>query len=188
MRQLEDYINIIPNIVSEELCDLVIEEYKNSEEWSLGAIGHAYNNLIRNCSVISISAEPVIANNPETRKKIDKDLFQSLSKAITQYSEIHPKCIFSKDSGYDLLRYEQGQYIKEHVDIGTGEGTNARLVSCSIALNDYYEGGEFSFFDRKLKYKIPKGSAIMFPSSFMYPHEVMPVSSGTRYSIITWFS
>ena len=28
---------------------------------------------------------------------------------------------------------------------------------------------------------------VMFPSTFMYPHEVMPVTKGTRYSIITWF-
>ena len=26
----------------------------------------------------------------------------------------------------------------------------------------------------------------MFPSSFMYPHEVMPVTKGTRYSLVVW--
>jgi predicted 2-oxoglutarate/Fe(II)-dependent dioxygenase YbiX len=62
-----------------------------------------------------------------------------------------------------------------------------RSVSCSFALNDDFEGGEFAFFDRELKYKLGKGDAIMFPSNFMYPHEVMPVTKGTRYSIITWF-
>ena len=35
--------------------------------------------------------------------------------------------------------------------------------------------------------KLKKGDAIMFPSNFMYPHEIMPVTQGTRYSIITWF-
>ena len=38
-----------------------------------------------------------------------------------------------------------------------------------------------------LKYKLDKGDAIMFPSNFMYPHEIMPVTKGTRYSAITWF-
>jgi predicted 2-oxoglutarate/Fe(II)-dependent dioxygenase YbiX len=54
-------------------------------------------------------------------------------------------------------------------------------------LNDDFEGGEFVFFNKELKYKLEKGDAIMFPSNFMYPHEVMPVTQGTRYSIITWF-
>jgi predicted 2-oxoglutarate/Fe(II)-dependent dioxygenase YbiX len=62
-----------------------------------------------------------------------------------------------------------------------------RSVSCSFALNDDYEGGEFAFFDRELKYKLKKGSILLFPSSFMYPHEIMPVTKGTRYSIVTWF-
>ena len=35
--------------------------------------------------------------------------------------------------------------------------------------------------------KLKKADAIMFPSNFMYPHEIMPVTQGTRYSIITWF-
>ena len=60
-------------------------------------------------------------------------------------------------------------------------------MSCSFALNDDYEGGEWGFFDREIIVKAPKGSAVMFPSNFMYPHEIMPVTQGVRYSIITWF-
>jgi predicted 2-oxoglutarate/Fe(II)-dependent dioxygenase YbiX len=54
-------------------------------------------------------------------------------------------------------------------------------------LNDEYEGGEFAFFDREIIIRGGKGSIVMFPSNFMFPHEVMPVTSGTRYSIITWY-
>ena len=31
-----------------------------------------------------------------------------------------------------------------------------------------------------------KGSAVVFPSNFMFPHEVEKVTSGVRYSIMTW--
>ena len=48
--------------------------------------------------------------------------------------------------------------------------------------------GEFAFFNRELKYKLNQGDVIMFPSTFMYPHEIMPITKGTRYSIITWFN
>ena len=86
--------------------------------------------------------------------------------------------------GYILLKYEVNQFYAEHIDFFRD---NSRVVSCSFILNDDYEGGEFAFFNRELKYKLKKGSCIMFPSNFMYPHEIMPVTSGTRYSIITWF-
>jgi predicted 2-oxoglutarate/Fe(II)-dependent dioxygenase YbiX len=62
-----------------------------------------------------------------------------------------------------------------------------RAVSCSFALNDNYEGGEFAFWNKEKKVVLKKGSVLMFPSNFMYPHEIMPVTKGTRYSIITWF-
>ena len=36
------------------------------------------------------------------------------------------------------------------------------------------------------EYKTVKGSAIVFPSNFMFPHAVKKVEKGTRYSIVTW--
>ena len=36
------------------------------------------------------------------------------------------------------------------------------------------------------EYKTSKGSAIVFPSNFMFPHEVKEVTKGERWSIITW--
>jgi predicted 2-oxoglutarate/Fe(II)-dependent dioxygenase YbiX len=92
--------------------------------------------------------------------------------------------LIEQDSGYELLRYKEGQFYIQHTD---SFKDCPRAVSCSFALNDDYEGGEFAFFDRELVYNLKKGSCIMFPSNFMYPHEIMPTTSGTRYSIITWF-
>ena len=37
-----------------------------------------------------------------------------------------------------------------------------------------------------LRYETKKGSAIIFPSNFMFPHEVNRIEKGTRYSIVTW--
>ena len=53
-------------------------------------------------------------------------------------------------------------------------------------MNDAYEGGEVALFNRELVYKLDAGDVLVFPSNFMYPHEIMPVTEGTRYSIITW--
>ena len=36
------------------------------------------------------------------------------------------------------------------------------------------------------KYDLTKGDIIVFPSNFMYPHKVEPVTKGTRYSYISW--
>jgi predicted 2-oxoglutarate/Fe(II)-dependent dioxygenase YbiX len=30
------------------------------------------------------------------------------------------------------------------------------------------------------------GRTIIWPSNFMYPHKVIPVTSGTRYTLVSW--
>jgi predicted 2-oxoglutarate/Fe(II)-dependent dioxygenase YbiX len=91
----------------------------------------------------------------------------------------------SEDTGYNLLRYDENQFYVQHTDSDCKNASN-RVISCSIQLNDDYEGGEFAFFNREMLIRSKKGSIIMFPSNFMYPHETMLVTKGTRYSITTW--
>jgi prolyl 4-hydroxylase len=61
-----------------------------------------------------------------------------------------------------------------------------RVLSMSMMLNNEYTGGEFLFW-KSLSIPVPAGCAIMFPANFMFPHEVLPITSGTRYAMITWF-
>ena len=185
--KLEDYIYIVKNAISLSLCDDILREFKNSNEWENTAIGSLEIKLdknIRNCQVIGISFSSVIQENKDVRHKLDNAIFDSAAKCIQEYRTKFPLCNIQEDSGYELLKYSEGCFYVEHTD---SFKARPRAVSCSFILNDDFEGGEFAFFNREFKYKLEKGDAIMFPSNFMYPHEVMPVTKGTRYSIITWF-
>ena len=53
------------------------------------------------------------------------------------------------------------------------------------ALNDDYEGGELMMFGDQ-RVQLLAGSVVVFPSNFMYPHEVKPVKSGVRFSYVSW--
>jgi predicted 2-oxoglutarate/Fe(II)-dependent dioxygenase YbiX len=184
-RNLEDYIITASNIIPSDLCDRIIKEYGNSSEWSPTSIGDGnVNTNVRNCDTIFISTEEIIHKNYQIRKKIDEDLFSCASSALGEYRKQFPNAGLEIDTGYDLLRYNEGQFYTQHTDASM---RHPRAVSCSFILNDDFEGGEFAFFDRELLINCGKGEAIMFPSNFMYPHEILPVTSGTRYSIITWY-
>jgi len=78
-----------------------------------------------------------------------------------------------------IMRYKEGQEIKDHLDIGT---TNTR-ASCTINLNSNYEGGEFSFFSGKHLLNLKEGEGIIFPAEQIWIHGVRPVTKGTRYAI-----
>ncbi len=184
-KKLEDYIITVSNVVPHDLCDRIIKEYKNCSEWNQTSVGNGtIDSNIRNCDVVFMSSENVINNNYTIRKQIDEELFQCASNALNEYRNIFPNARLEIDTGYDLLRYAAGQFYIQHTDASM---SHPRAVSCSFILNDDYEGGEFAFFDREIIINCGKGEVLMFPSNFMYPHEIMPVLSGTRYSIITWY-
>lgn len=186
MKNINDYIVVLEDVMTHNLCDVILEEFNNEEEWQKTAVGvdGVVNDKIRTAETVIISYPEVIERNPKVRQKLDKYVFASAGLVIKKYNEKFSLCRIEEDSGYELLRYKEGQFYIQHTD---SFKARPRAVSCSFALNDDYEGGEWGFFDREMVIKAPKGSAVLFPSNFMYPHEIMPVTKGTRYSIVTWF-
>ena len=85
--------------------------------------------------------------------------------------------------GYNLLKYNNGQEYKKHYDGGTKIG---RAISAVMYLNDDYEGGEIEFPNFNVKIKPEAGMLILFPSNFAYAHVAHPVTSGTKYALVTW--
>ena len=181
---LDQYIHVFDNILTNELCDEILSEYANSGEWSDTLIGGGVvSKDMRNCDQILVSHHDIISKNYERRKKIDEMIHESVREVIDKYHERHKDFDISIDTGYQILRYQEGGFYVQHTDSFKAQ---QRSVSCSLHLNDDYEGGNFGFFDGQMQVRAGKGSAVMFPSNFMFPHEIMPVTKGTRYSIITW--
>ena len=181
--KLEDFVQVFDNVLSPENCNLVINEYQNSSEWLDTHTGSGMNKNIRNCMEISISKDNIINQNFDVRKNLDNVVFESVRKVISNYNDIVPTFRIDIDTGYQLLRYKEGEFYTQHTDSFKEQ---QRSLSCSLQLNENYVGGEFALFDREIMIRTKPGSAIVFPSNFMYPHEIMPVIKGTRYSIITW--
>ena len=50
--------------------------------------------------------------------------------------------------------------------------------------------GPDQVIDWQGQYQVPDlrtGDAVVFPSNLCFPHEVRPVTAGTRYVLVTWF-
>ena len=143
MKNLKDYIIVVPDIVPLALCEAVLAEYKNGNDWIAATIKNGKNLNVRNCEAIGISINNVIEKNKEPRQKLDQELFDCAANAIKEYRKHFVNCNIEQDSGYDLLRYEIGNFYTTHTD---SFKDRPRAVSCSFALNDDYEGGKFAFF------------------------------------------
>lgn len=168
--KLDQAIIIFPNVVSSIICDEIVNTYRDTELWE---DSHFYSKEqgIRTCNEIRI---PV--------SESDTDIFNVVTECLSEYNKVFMTTA-TTDEGYTLLRYREDQCITDHMDDTTGLG---RVLSCSILLNDDFTGGEFSFWGGEKIISPKKGSVVMFPSNFMYPHKILPVKDGTRYSVITW--
>jgi hypothetical protein len=90
-----------------------------------------------------------------------------------------------------FIKYPPGTRMKKHWDHiqdlfeGTDQTRGIPTLSIITALNDNYSGGELILCE-KYKYKLKAGETIVFPSTFLYPHEIKKITKGTRYSMVSW--
>ncbi len=120
-------------------------------------------------------------------KRFELGLIGAYHTGIKAYVAYNPKLHVTDDSGYELLRYREGESFGLHTDAIFGRSKGFRQVSGMIYLNDDYTGGETVFPRQGVKFKARAGDLLLFPSNFCYPHESLPVISGTKYAIVTWF-
>lgn len=183
-RDIREFVKVFDDAIPLDLCDKIIEEYRDDDNWQAALVGGGIvNDAVRRVNSIQMDDPSVIYKNFDTRQRLNFEMNESIFYAIQKFRKIAPSMNAEANSGYGLLRYNEGDFYREHTDSFIN---HPRHVSCSFHLNDDYEGGEFAFFNREFKIKAKKGSLVMFPSNFMFPHEILTVTKGTRYSIITW--
>jgi predicted 2-oxoglutarate/Fe(II)-dependent dioxygenase YbiX len=207
-KNLQEFINIQHGLFSEDLCDEIIEtlETDYGDSWVRSGVNHPKINPEKYNEVDYVSSDVVVedvrtseeiwlSNLPLSQKikSMDNKIFEQITHGAHKYVDQYLHLQFTYDEGYSILKYSEGCVFKEHIDElyandnkGTElEGIN-RKVSCSVQLNDDFEDGGLSFFNNSVKIEQKKGTGIFFPSNWMYPHQALPVTKGTRYALVTW--
>ena len=177
--ELKQDIVIFNNVLKKEQCDVLIKYTSNDlDRWkkatTFGEQPEHAESSPRQADVWSINQSD----------DIDERVFKVFSECLTKVREFYPDLHIESDEGYGLLKYSPGGYYSTHTDHGP---SNIRTISALIYLNDDYEGGELYFPRQDIKIKPKTGQVVFFPSNYLYPHASLPITSGTKYSIVTWF-
>ena len=150
------------------------------------------NNYHKSITWFINSLEQIIINTHYRHEKINDFIIQELHSTILEYIESFKFDWFAEWTGYSsikFLRYYPGQTMQSHCDhirsMFDGERKGVPILSIIGILNDDYEGGELIMFEDK-KIDTKKGDLLIFPSNFLYPHKVTPVTEGVRYSYVSW--
>ena len=174
---VSEFIQVFP-MFSNEQCKQMIELYDK--------------DLYQATSATPIG-DKVVKNHRDCKIKIVKEnklLDDFLDEAINMYRTRFPFVPAVKKIDSQFLKYDVNGRFNTHVDHYAGA---ARTLSLSVILNDEYMGGQFQFWsdqgDLLVKEVQPvTGDVLIFPSNFLFPHSVAPITFGTRYAIVNWYN
>ena len=170
----------LQNIINDHFLEKIIPLIDNKAKKHLG-VRTEVDTSIRN----------VKGHHLQLEKPTDIFYYNFIKKEIERlyyfYKAKFPLMCSEVINQIDLLKYSKGGKYEVHTD---HYSNTPRHLSIIINLNDNYEGGDLIFTDQQLKeikrLKLGKGSVTFFPSNFMYPHSIQPITEGTRYSIVAW--
>jgi len=97
--------------------------------------------------------------------------------------------LFGLNEGFQFTNYEapSGKYGK-HVDRAINIAVRKLSISIQLTNPEEYDGGELKLYDgddeKGTVMSKEQGTLVIFPSYVL--HEVMPVTKGTRNSLVTW--
>ena len=179
MSSITHYIGYYEDCISKDNCDKIM-----SHNWGMQKSTYANNKGKIKSSNERVKMDEVwIKQNTPFYENLKTTFIKVISKYSTDHKDF--SCIHHTD--FRINKYSEGGFMSRHVDNihhSHGQKYGYPQVSSLLFLNDDYEGGEFIVAGET--YSPKKGSAIIFPSNFMYPHEVGLVTKGIRWSVFTW--
>lgn len=182
---LENYVKIYP-MLDKEFCDNIVKNLK-SEHFNRHSF-RTYNDDLEHSDIDPKYASADHQMNVETYNIIMDKYYEVLGKYVKDLDFSW----FSRWNGYSPPKfnlYEEGTAMKNHCDhihsLFDGSPRGIPTLSMITTLHNDCEGGEFMMFENK-EYKIAVGEVIIFPSIFLFPHEVKTVTKGKRISMVSW--
>jgi predicted 2-oxoglutarate/Fe(II)-dependent dioxygenase YbiX len=120
------------------------------------------------------------------------DLKDAVSEVAKEYTVkmknfLDRDFVVQKTTDFRLNKYDVGGFMSRHCDNihhSHGQTYGYPQASVLLFLNDNFKGGEFLVSEEQPTIKT--GEALIFPSNFMFPHEVKKITQGTRWSIVSW--
>ncbi len=178
----EDLKFIADHIRQASMTDSLVSSFEGEAE--AGVVEWVVNHKVRDTQEVHL---PVAI-----REKLNSIDDASVLRFINTFYKVEVR----DREPLQLLHYGVGGHYIPHVDAETlykdetgldmWEKTLDRDLSVVYFLNDDFEGGELVFPALDLSIKPEPGTLVCFPSDHNYIHGVNPVTSGHRYTLVTW--
>ncbi len=180
-KDLRGYVKVY-EMLDADTCRQAVEEL-DSAAWQT----HEYYNSGTGESVSYETDLSISYDNVPVRERVMSAIWESLRMYMDDI-QLPWFNSWKAFSGVRFNRYDVGQEMQchcDHIHSLFGGDKGVPVLTVLGGLNDGYDGGELIFW-RDERIELPAGSIMVFPSNFLFPHEVAPVKSGRRYSFVSW--
>jgi hypothetical protein len=181
------YKNVIKkdmNVIN-RLEDVLLDP-SNHYRYSEALVGYGVKMPeYRDCLDFKYKKTDIENDTSEAGKKLVslwEDAHYAQLQAVKHYTKMYNIGELRYWEATNYVKYGPGQHFQEHHDHGYSYNCVVSLVAFP---NDDYEGGELAFTVQGIMIKPEAGDLYVFPSNYMYPHRAMPVTSGTKFSMVT---
>lgn len=189
LEKLSDYIHVergvIPRPICERLMTLVSAHQWQPNTWYDNTSGQTYSENTLEPDALFATAE--------MQDLLDPPIDRAATLYMQRYAykdSLKTSKIISRFCAARFNRYGPGQVMRKHHDhihsIFDGKEKGIPVLSFVGNLNEDYEGGELAFFEGEPKLALKTGDICIFPSCFLYPHQVLEVTRGQRVSFASW--
>tara|TARA_R100001460_G_scaffold69183_1_gene109751 strand:+ start:3134 stop:3703 length:570 start_codon:yes stop_codon:yes gene_type:complete len=185
---LENYIKVYQAIPDAKIISNFIQYLNKTfkeQKFKEGSLhtseGNETNKGVRDVDILELSNMSESLSNVHWANFLRYLITNQMSNYVREFPDIAKATIFDLQA----LRYGVGGHYNFHVDDGPGLN---RKYSSILMLNNDYEGGQLAFkIDGEIKTIENKpGQLVIWPSNFMFPHAVTPMTKGVRYSVVSW--
>jgi len=186
LKNINDYIVVIKNALTNPLCDAILDEFTNSDEWTDTVVGNgAIKKDIRNSKDIVLDRDKEFLLNFQNYSK-------ELQRILDEYADKYKPHIkqlnrFILSPTIRLQRYPiNGGFKKWHCENDGENSVIRRNLVFMTYLNNVKIGGT-EFFYQNLKIEAKKGLTIIWPAYFTHIHRGIPNTTGVKTIVTGWF-
>lgn len=184
MVDLNDLIHIYPNSLEDHVCDYLVNYF----EQNLNYQERIYNDKYPNFTQLNLSEVCETGETDEFTESIHNYILEKVISYRDLYYECIDERVFPDTHTLEQLRIKRYNpdgidQFDTHVDV-TDHDSAKRYLSFMWYLNDVEVGGKTIFLDYSVTPK--KGTLLLFPPLWMYPHKGEPPSSSPKYLLSTY--
>jgi predicted 2-oxoglutarate/Fe(II)-dependent dioxygenase YbiX len=187
--QIKDLIKVYDNLIDvQSMCSIL--KFINRLNFFDAGVGGAKQDIrldknIRNVQTCGISNY----SESKTEQHWANFLTYFFAQVVNQYKKDLRILDLNLAMRFNInaLKYTEGGHYVFHIDDCFGM---QRILSIIYMLNNDYEGGKLSFRNLdgtgQFDVDVAANRLIIWPSNFLFPHCVQPITKGKRFSIVGW--